>query len=84
MIGNTNESCTVIPSIYESKDKDFIFYDPPGFLDTKGAKQEILNSFANAKMFKKGSKAKIILVVEQGSIYSARGGPLVGMAHILR
>ncbi len=60
-IGNTNESCTVIPSIYELE--GMTFYDPPGFLDTKGVTQEILNSYSNAKMFGRGSKAKIIMMV---------------------
>lgn len=60
-IGNTNESCTVIPSIYEMG--DLTLYDPPGFLDTKGVLQEILNSYANAKMFRRGAKAKIIMMV---------------------
>ena len=60
------------------------FYDPPGFLDTKGVKQEILNSYSNAKMFCRGSKAKIIMMVEIGSVMSARGGPLVDIAKRLR
>lgn len=61
-----------------------VLYDPPGFLDTKGVKQEILNSYANAKMFRKGSKAKIIMMVETGSLYSGRGGPLVDLTKRLR
>jgi len=59
-------------------------YDPPGFLDTKGVKQEILNSYANAKMFCRGSDAKIIMMVEIGTVIAGRGGPLVDIAKRLR
>ena len=42
--------------------------DPAGFLDTKGPIQETINSYANAKMFKKGGKTKILMVMGKGAI----------------
>jgi hypothetical protein len=51
-----------IPSALENE--GFCFVDPAGFLDTKGPVQEAINSFANAKMFQRGVKTKIILVIE--------------------
>jgi energy-coupling factor transporter ATP-binding protein EcfA2 len=60
-IGHTKTSCTEVPEVYESN--GIIWHDPAGFLDTKGIEQEILNAYCNAKMFKRGSRARIILVV---------------------
>ena len=77
-IGNTPTSCTDIPSIYCGN--RFCFVDPAGFMDTKGPTQETINSFANAKMFVRGAKTRIILVIEQSTLYSARGGNLVDVA----
>lgn len=82
-IGNTNLSCTTIPSLYTSPEGT-VFYDPPGFLDTRGITQEIINAYCNAKMFRLGSKAKIIIVVEVSSLLSARGGAFVDVALRLR
>lgn len=61
-----------------------VLYDPPGFLDTKGARQEILNSYCNAKMFRVGTKAKIIILVELSSLMSGRGGAFADVAVRLR
>ena len=82
-IGNTFESCTTIPSLYTSQE-GLVFYDPPGFLDTKGVYQEILNSYCNAKMFRIGCKARIVMVVEISSLLSAKGGGLVEVAQRFR
>lgn len=75
-IGNTHISCTTIPRLYTSPEGT-VFYDPPGFLDTRGNTQEIINAYCNAKMFRLGSKAKIIIVVEASSLLSARGRAFV-------
>lgn len=60
-IGNTNVSCTTIPQYYSYG--SLTFYDPPGFMDSKGVNQEILNAFANSKMFRPGMRAKICIVI---------------------
>ena len=54
--------------------------DAPGFLATTGVIQEILDSYCNAKMFKVGSRAKIIIVVEWFTLYSGRGGVIIDLA----
>ena len=64
--------------------KNLILYDPPGFFDTKGVHQEILNSYCNAKMFKVGIKAKIVIMVEISTLQSARGGAFVNVTKRLR
>ena len=53
-------------------------------MDTKGVHQQILNSYCNARMFKVGSKARIIIVVEYFSLMHARGGAFVEVASMLR
>ena len=57
-----------------------IIYDPPGFLATTGVYQEILDSYCNAKMFKVGSKAKIIVMIEFPTLQSSRGKGLADVA----
>ena len=52
-------------------------------MDTKGVHQQILNSYSNARMFKVGSKARIIIVVEYFSLMQARGGAFVEVANML-
>lgn len=60
-----------MPEIYDQ------FVDSPGFFDTKGISQEVINSYANAVMFRKGSKVKIILMIEESAITSGRGKTLI-------
>jgi len=57
-----------------------VIYDPPGFFSTTGIHQEILDSYCNAKMFKVGSQAKIIIVIEQSSLMSTKGRAVVDVA----
>lgn len=63
-----------MPSVFNTKEKDMVIVDPAGFNDTKGLAQEIINSYANAKMFKRGGKTKVILVIDISSLLSSRGG----------
>jgi hypothetical protein len=84
VIGNQLESCTDIPTLFKFPNQTLFFYDSPGFLETRGAMQEILNSYCNAKMFKLGSKAKIVIMVEFYTLKSARGTSLVDVAKRLR
>ena len=60
-----------------------VFCDSPGYKDTKGVHQEILNSYCNARMIRVGCRAKILLVVEVSSLKSARGGNFVELAQLL-
>lgn len=77
-IGNTKTSCTDVPSYYPFINNT-VFYDPPGFVDSRGLHQQILNSYSNAKMFKVGTSARIILVVELSTLRSSRGAAFVGI-----
>ena len=59
------------------------YIDSAGFLDTKGAEQEIISSYATAKLFKRGSKTKIIMVIEIASLISTRGKIIADVANRL-
>lgn len=63
LIGNTSVSCTDIPATYAQPRSENILIDASGFMDTKGDQQEILNAYSNARMFKRGTKTKILLVM---------------------
>ena len=73
-------SCTDIPSSYPDPRGGIEYIDPAGFMDTKGDEQEIINAYANARMFRRGTKAKIVLVIECSTLISARGGNLSEIA----
>lgn len=83
VIGNLMESETKVPGFFITSDNT-VLYDPPGFLATTGDYQEILDSYSNAKMFKVGSKVRIIILVESSTIMSTRGGGFVEVAVRLR
>lgn len=75
-IGNSEISETMIPKGYRSKD-GLLLYDTPGFLTTMGSIQEIIDSYANYKIFVKGSSIKIVLVIDEPTLKSSRGQFLV-------
>ena len=76
-IGNKFNSCTDFPEGYGK------YIDSAGFLDSKGPAHEIINSYATAKLFKRGSKAKIVVVVEWANLQSSKGKTLVDVANRL-
>lgn len=76
-IGNSFKSCTDIPGVYGN------YIDSAGFLDSKGQEQEIINSYATAKLFQRGSKTKIVVVIEWASLQSSRGKTIVDVANRL-
>ena len=83
VIGNTVACCTNIPSSYLDPRGGIEYIDSAGFMDPKGDEQEIINAYANARMFKRGTRAKIILVIEYSSLIFGRGGNLLEIAQRL-
>jgi hypothetical protein len=73
-IGTDLSSCTELPKFY--KKGNTMHADLPGNLDTKGDTQEMANAYANTKVFVQGKSYKMVIVVEIGSLFSARGGQL--------
>jgi hypothetical protein len=66
-----------MPNIFN--DGEEYYLDLAGFMDTKGEAQEIINAYVNSKMFRRGSKTRILLVVEEGTLRATRGQNLVGL-----
>ena len=60
-IGNKYKSCTEMPNIFN--DGEECYLDLAGFVDTKGEIQEIINAYVNSKMFRRGNRTRILIVV---------------------
>lgn len=71
-VGNLNSSCTECASLYFDEKKN-PFFDCAGYFDTKGVNQEVINGIANSKIFEKGRKIKLILVIDFSSLMEAKG-----------
>lgn len=82
VIGNRMESETKTLNLFTTPDS-MVLYDPPGFASTEGGFQEILDSYSNAKMFKIGSKVRIVIVVDCHTVLAGRGGGFVEVARRL-
>jgi hypothetical protein len=65
--GHGLESETKLPCRYKN------FYDCPGFGDTRGPIQEILNIFSIHKLTERSQKIKVIITISEYSIRQGRG-----------
>ena len=79
-IGNGLDSETMLPRSFTLSSENISFVDTPGFMSTSGPIQEISDSYANSKIFKKGNKVKIVLVLEENTLFSGRGEFLIKAA----
>lgn len=70
MIGHTGSE-TSVPSIWKD-DFQNIYWDCPGFEDTKGPVQEIANSFFLKKIFDNSQSVKLVLVISENQMKSDR------------
>lgn len=70
---------TKIPRLVKKQNysKNIILCDCPGFSDTKGYGQEIVNSFCNMILIKKIENMKIIFGVTESSITDNHGDGFV-------
>ena len=72
-VGFGGNSCTTIPQIAIDNENKLIYCDSPGFNDTKGLEQEIINSFIIDYMLSsKNNQAKILLVVSVHELMAQR------------
>lgn len=72
-IGHSHESETEIPGIWFDKTRNIIFCDCPGFYDTKGPMQEVVNLFAIVSLLNLVTQLKIVLMIGQEDAVSLRG-----------
>lgn len=69
IIGHTMHSQTDFPQKYTNKEKKLIIWDTPGLEDSRGAKADILNCVFINKILKNNKGAKILFIIEEGSLF---------------
>lgn len=67
-IGHASISETTIPSKCVDKMNNLVYWDCPGFGDTNGVVQDIVNAFYIKRIFDHSIKLKLIIVIEEVSL----------------
>ena len=73
LIGHQNASFTTIPNRYKDPRSDVIYWDCPGFEDTKSLAQEIANAYYIKKISESHNQLKFVLVIPHGLEKQNRG-----------
>lgn len=76
-IGHGLASETSIPNVWHDKETNLIYCDCPGFMDSRGPEQEIVNAFAIDQLFTTGGRIKILLTIEESEFESVRGNGVI-------
>lgn len=71
-IGHEATSKTTVPNKWHDQINDIIYWDCPGFEDTKGAEQDIANAFYIQRLFH-NAFLKILIVVQHTTLKEKRG-----------
>jgi hypothetical protein len=72
-IGHTAASATVAPVSWSDRLVGLSYWDCPGFVDSRGSGQDIVNAFAVDQLFTAPSRIKSLLVVQESEITDSRG-----------
>jgi len=72
-IGSDYTSKTLFPNYYEDDKNSIIYWDLPGYLDTRGAEYDVVNSFLIHKIFESSTEVKMLLVIAESSLETDRG-----------
>lgn len=72
-IGHGISSATSIPVSWYDEHSNLVYWDCPGFLDTRGVSQDIINAFAIDQLFSSPSRIKILLAMQASDFQGARG-----------
>ena len=72
-IGHGLGSETQVPNIWYDKQSNLIYCDCPGFMDSRGVGQEIVNAFAIDQLFASPSRIKILFAIQESDFEGARG-----------
>ncbi|XP_065221921.1 uncharacterized protein LOC135846638 [Planococcus citri] len=67
---NTLLSATVFPKLYTNASTKAVFYDFPGFVDTRGTKYNIATTYASKGVIYKTRRVKLIFLVNYDSVKS--------------
>ena len=72
-IGHGVDSATTIPRSWYDQSNNLVYWDCPGFMDSRGEGQEIVNAFSIDQIFTKPSRIKIILAIQENELEGERG-----------
>ena len=73
IIGHGYLAATTTPYSWRDESNGLVYWDCPGFADSRGAGQDIVNAFAIDQLFTHPSKIKIMLVVGASEFEVQRG-----------
>jgi hypothetical protein len=72
-IGHTLLSQTSMPSCWHDSTANVVYWDCPGFMDTRGPSQEVVNAFAMFCLLEKPCKVNILVAIQEGAFGIDRG-----------
>ena len=75
-IGHGLDSSTTIPNSYYDPNTNLVYWDCPGFMDSRGQGQEIVNSFAIDQIFSEPSRVKILFVIQDSEFTQCASFPI--------
>jgi hypothetical protein len=67
-IGHGFESCTFLPAPYEDKANGLVYFDCPGFLDSRGVVHELVNTKFIASVIKSAQAINFVITVTEASL----------------
>jgi hypothetical protein len=73
LIGHTALSATTSPTSWHDISSGLEYWDCPGFMDSRGWSQDVINSFAIDQLFEAPSFIKTLLVIQESEITDSRG-----------
>ncbi len=62
-IGHGVVSSTTLPVCWHDRESNIVYWDCPGFFDSRGAAQDIINAFATDVIFSLSGRKKVLLVL---------------------
>lgn len=79
-IGHTAISCTTLPSAVVDQNKRLCYWDCPGFTDTRGGYQDLVNTYTINEILDAPCTAKFLLLINQAEVTEvARGYGALGL-----
>jgi hypothetical protein len=72
-VGHMYRSETTLPVSWQ-EERGLFYWDCPGFMDTRGAAQDIINAFAVDSLFSPPTRIKTLLIMQESEITSRGGG----------
>ena len=83
VIGHGLGSETQLPNLFYDQPLGLLYCDCPGFMDSRGINQEVVNAFAINQLFEAQSPIKIVLALQESEFDGARGMEAVGQLNRL-